>query len=218
MAKKNDRELDKALDNAIEDILQDLNGAMREATIAAAKQAQVDILTYAKETCLQSYYNGYKPNRYNRQHILESAFVPYRSKIKNNGNIISGSVGVEYSVAKLAERIEAEAASYTPREDGSYHKGYYGSRNYQPVDPSWVIDNYLEGIHPTTKNIYEEELIADANGQSRKRKVLTDSIYIPVKVDPSPDMMMKDFIKEYSEKFNINVYANFMAQILKKIK
>ena len=145
--------------------------------------------------------------------------MPYE-KVVTKGDVVEGSVGVQYSARKLQEYIEATQPGSWEREDGSLHGGYYGSRNYQPVDAAWVINNYLEGIHPTTVNVYAEDdfITYKVNGKERKQKMLIGSTYVPVKVGPSANEKMEKFKNEYTKTFDENLLLGLMAQLAAKIK
>lgn len=217
MAKKN-KSLDEALEKAVEDLLKDEKKAMKEAIKFAVKEAKRDFMAKA-DSCLMEYYNEYSPHSYNRTNSLRQSFLPYE-KLVTKGDVIEGSVGVQYSASRLQEYIEANQPGSWEREDGSLHGGYYGSRNYQPVDAWWVIENYLEGIHPTTQNVYAEDdfITYTVNGKERKQKMLIGSTYVPVKVGPSANEKMEKFKNEYKKTFDENLLLGLMAQLAAKIK
>lgn len=191
MAKTN-TSLDKTLSKAIDDMLKDYKSAMKEAVKFAAKQTERDMMAKA-HSCLQEYYDNYYPDRYDRTETLQYAFLPY-SKITYGTNKITGSVGVEYSPEMLAQMMPPPEYSKTGKLK---HTGYYGSAKYQPVDTSWVIDNYLRGVHPYTDGGVEYYELIDTE---------------------SPDEKMKDFIRTYDKIFDENVLAGLLAQIAKKMK
>ena len=192
---KNDKNLDKALSNAIDDILKDYKSAMKGAIEFAAKEAEKDLMKKAKN-CLIEYYANYDQVQYDRTYILQHAFLPY-SNIKNGKDKISGSVGVQYDPSTLESYI-GDPVIYIGRdgEPKVKHQGYYGSANYQPVDAWWVIDNYLNGVHPAT----------DGAG-----------IYYEIRDGVSPNQKMNSFIKEYAKTFDENVFLGILGQIAKKM-
>jgi hypothetical protein len=198
---KNDKSLDLALSNAIDDLLRDYRGAMKEAIKFAAKQAEEDLMAKAK-TCLQEYYESYDPTeRYDRTKTLQYAFLPY-SNIQYKQDSVVGKVGVEYEPLMI-EMMMPNPVYYTGR-DGSKkisHEGYYGSSNYQPVDASWVLDNYLKGIHPVTNGGRTSET----------------AIYYEVYDVKSPNQKMNEFIKSYDKTFDENVLLALLGQIAKKM-
>lgn len=217
MANKN-KSLDEALDKAVEDLLKDEKKAMKKAIKFAVNEAKADLMAKA-DSCLIEYYNEYSPHSYDRTNSLRQSFLPYE-KVVTKGDIVEGSVGVQYSASRLQEYIEANQPGSWEREDGSLHGGYYGSRNYQPVDAWWVIENYLEGIHPTTVNVYAEDdfMTYMVNGKERKQKMLIGSTYVPVKVGRSANEKMKEFIDKYDKTFDENILLGLMAQLAAKIK
>lgn len=219
MAKKN-KSLDEALEKAVEDLLKDEKKAMKGAIKFAKDEALKDFMAKA-ESCLMEYYNERSPESYDRTNSLKQSFLPYE-KVVTKGDVVEGSVGVQYSARKLQEYIEANQPKSWEREDGSLHGGYYGSRKdfFQPVDAAWVINNYLEGIHPTTVNVYAEDnfITYQVNGKERKQKMLIGSTYVPVKVGPSANEKMEKFKNEYKKTFDDNLLLGLMAQLATKIK
>lgn len=189
---KNNKSLDKTLGKAVDDILKDYKSAMKDAVKFAAKQAEKDFMDKA-HSCLQEYYDNFDPNRYDRTETLQYAFLPYKS-ITYGSDKITGSVGVEYSAEMLEQMMPSLVYSKTGKLK---HSGYYGSAKYQPVDASWVIDNYLRGIHPYTDGGTDYYEIFDAQ---------------------SPNDKMNEFIKNYAETFDQNVLTGLLAQVAKKMK
>lgn len=215
---KNNKSLDEALGKAVEDLLKDEKKAMKKAIKFAVKEAQKDLMAKA-DSCLIEYYNEYSPNSYDRTNSLRQSFLPYE-KVVTKGDIVEGSVGVQYSASKLQEYIESIQPGSWEREDGSLHGGYYGSRKYQPVDAWWVIENYLEGIHPTTQNVYAEDdfITYKVNGKERKQKMLIGSTYVPVKVGKSANEKMEEFKNTYDKTFDQNLLLGLMAELAVQIK
>lgn len=215
---KNNKSMDKALDKAIEDLLKDEKNAMKKAIKFAVKQAKEDFRVKAN-SCLMEYYNEYSPKSYDRTHSLQHSFLPYEKIVDGDGSI-EGSVGIQYSASALDKYVYEHQDDYSwERPDGSWHGGYYGSRKdfFQPVDSNWVINNYLEGIHPTTENEYTEYEDYGRDGQKRMYKQLVGSTYIPVKVGRSSNEKMQEFIDKYGEEFDQNVLLGIMAQLDKKL-
>lgn len=190
MAKSN-TSMDKALSKAVDDILKDYKSAMKSAVRFAVKQAEKDFMDKA-HSCLQEYYDNFEPNRYDRTDTLQYAFLPYLD-VTYGTNKIVGSVGVEYSAEMLAQMMPPPEYSKSGKLK---HTGYYGSSKYQPVDTSWVIDNYLRGVHPYT----------------------VGGVYYEVFDNKSPDEKMNDFIAEYAKTFDENVLFGLLTQVAKKMK
>ena len=192
---KNDKNFDLALSNAIDEVLKDYKGAMKEAVSSAVKEAQRDFMKRA-EGCLYEYYASFSPNIYDRTRTLRHAFLPYLS-INEDDDKISGSVGVQYDAAVLEQYIE-DPVVYIGR-DGIpkiKHVGYYGSAKHQPVDAWWVLDNYLNGIHPDGSD-EEENYIVDYK---------------------SPNQKMNEYKEAYAKTFDENVFFGLLRQVAKKMK
>ena len=179
MAKTND------LNTAIKELKKNYKQVLEEAVQYATEEAQKDVHTRAL-TCLDAYYANYNPTSYDpRSKSLSKSFVPYMNIKSNNTHIIS-TVGVEYN----SDILEAYAAS-------SY---YDASKKYGNVDGAWVIDNYLDGIHPTT------------DGSSIPGQAVYTEIYDN---DQSPTEKMDNYLTKYVNTFSANVHSYLAAYLLK---
>jgi hypothetical protein len=173
----------RGLDEAIDELFKNYEGALTEAMKYASEIAKNDIDFKAK-SCLYEYYDNFQPgegepNIYERTGHLEDAFIPYMN-IECAGNNVEASVGMGYWAFML---------------DGVYS----GSNNWTPVDGSWVLDNYLKGIHPTT------------DGSS-----YPGAPYIPVFDLVSPDTKMEKYLNDYTKTFNNNVLISFAKQLTRR--
>ena len=175
MAKGND------LNTAIKELKKNYKQVLKEAVQYATEEAQKDVYTRAL-TCLEEYYASYDPSSYDRSDSLRHAFLPYMNVESNNDYIIS-TVGIEYNAGVL----EAYAGS-----------SYDASRKYGRVDASWVIDNYLDGIHPTT------------DGSS----IAGEAVYLEIVDQISPTQKMDNYLENYADKFADNVYSYLAAYIM----
>lgn len=193
------KNIDEALDNAIEELLKDTRGAMKKAVEYAVDQAEHDFMEKIN-SCLEQYYE-WEPNAYERTRTLHNAFVPYRPKINYTGDRATGSVGVEYSVAKLEESIvntsgeTRKATSKSGMSERIVHVGYYGSAKHQPVDAWWVLENFLAGRHPD-------------GGDD------ISSFYVGQK---PPEEVMSEFRDNYDKTFDQNVLLSLLSQIAKNM-
>lgn len=174
MAKAKVRNLDKAIDK----LFKDYEIALTKAMTYASEIARDDIDFKAK-SCLYEYYDNYEPNIYERTGYLENAFVPYMN-VGRVGEGIEASVGMGYDASRL---------------DGVYS----GSAKWTPVDGSWVLDNYLKGIHPTTDGSF-----------------LPGAEYIPIYDEISPDTKMEEYLNNYTKTFNNNVLVSFVKQLTRR--
>lgn len=175
---------DKVLDQAIDELLKDYKIAAKKAAEYATKKIKEDIYVKSLDV-LQKYYDSYtrfsgEPKSYVRTNRLQNAFVPF-SKVDIHKNDVRCSVGIMYDYTRL---------------DGYY----YGSKNYQPTDSEWIVNNYLEGIHPTT------------NGSP----ISSDVEYIPVKDEYSPTFRMDGYLEMCKKRFSNYMMIAFMDQVLRK--
>lgn len=173
----------RGLDKAIDELFKNYEGALIKAMTYASEIARDDIDFKAK-SCLYEYYwnfqpETHEPNVYDRTGRLENSFVPYMN-IGRVGEGIEASVGMGYDASRL---------------DGVYS----GSAKWTPVDGSWVLDNYLKGIHPTTDGSF-----------------LPGAEYIPIYDSISPDTKMEEYLNNYTTTFNNNVLVSFVKQLTRR--
>ena len=182
MAKTN-----RTLNEAINELMKNYESALKEAVEYASNKAVEDI--YKKSmSCLERYYDSYDPTSYERTDTLWHAIVPYLENYNSNKGIVS-RVGVEYNPWVLEQYIQNNPA-------------YLGSNNYGTyadyVDPWYVIENYLAGIHPAT------------NGKNDPDKV----IYYENVDAVSPTETMSAYLDKYATTtFNNNILVSFAKQI-----
>lgn len=175
MAKTND------FTNAIKELKKNYKQVLMEAVQHATEEAQKDVYNKAL-TCLEEYYASYDPTSYRRSESLEYAFLPYKHITQNSSYIIS-TVGVEYN----ADLLAAYAGS-----------SYDASKKHGRADANWVIDNYLDGIHPIT----DGSIIA---GQA---------VYMKIKDPVSPTEKMDIYLEQYAQTFRDNMNAYLAAYLV----
>lgn len=180
----------KKLDSAMKELEKNYKTVLKEAVEHASKEAKKEVHQKAL-TCLQEYYNNYledthEPKRYKRTESLRFAFVPYMNIKSNNQQIIS-TVGIEYN----PDILEAYAAD-------SY---YDASKKYDNVDGQWVIENYLDGIHPTT------------DGSS----IAGQAIYMEVVDKISPTAKMREYLTDYKSDFINNMHTYLASYVVSKM-
>ncbi len=173
----------RGLEDEINRVFSRYKSNLKKAMQEAADEAEFDI-RFKAESCLYQYYENFQPgvgepNIYERTNTLINAFVPYNNVVSENNSIVA-SVGMGYDPSKL-EGV------------------YYGSAKWSPVDGSWVLANYLAGIHPTT----DGEVIPGA------------AQYIEIYDLVSPDEKMEAFLNEYVKTFNNNVLKSFANKVIK---
>ncbi len=122
--------VNRTIDEAIDEVFKDYKKAFKVAAQEASEAARDDL--YANTvSCLVRYYEDYDPTSYNRTYSLMESFVPYVNPVRESGDSLLCSAGVEFDPARIANT-------------------YYGSEIYSPVDSGWIIENFLAGIHPRT--------------------------------------------------------------------
>lgn len=122
--------VNRTIDEAIDEVFKDYKKAFKVAAQEASEAARDDLYANAV-SCLVRYYEDYDPTSYNRTYSLMDSFVPYVNPVRENGDILLCSAGVEFDSTRIANT-------------------YYGSETYSPVDSDWIIANFLAGIHPRT--------------------------------------------------------------------
>lgn len=129
----------KSFDKAIDELLKNYESVIKDAVVYATDRVCEDIYKYSM-SCLERYYENYIPNSYDRTDRLWQAILPYAEQPHKSGDYWASVVGIEYDASKL---------------DGFYH----GSKKYQNTDNSWVLENYLKGIHPATNGASDPSLV-----------------------------------------------------------
>ena len=171
-----------SLHAAMQELKKNYKQALAEAVQYATEEAEKDVHTKAL-ICLEEYYANYDQSSYHRSDSLRHAFLPYMN-IQHNNNFITSTVGVEYNADILA--------SYA----GS---SYNASKKYGRVDVNWVIDNYLDGIHPTT------------DGSS----IPGQAVYMEIVDLQSPTDKMENYLEQYVSTFSNNVNSYLAAYLMK---
>lgn len=183
---------EKKLNDAIEEVVKGYKTAAAVAADKASKKTAEFIYNEAL-TCLEKYYYSYtavlhEPRRYDRTNQLKNSFVKH-SIIKSKAKNIICEMGVVYDYTKLD-------GLYDRAHDETY-KG-----NWSPPDSSWIVDNYLDGIHPTTNGATSSD----------------DVVYIPVKgFNPSNRMDYVVGALAYEE-FSSWFWQSLFEQTLNLIK
>jgi hypothetical protein len=179
----------KNLDAAIDRLFKQYNSNLKKAMEDAAKKAEEDIMWEAK-SCLYRYYENYDPNWYDRTDSLIQAFVPVNEVIvKKKENEIVARAGVMYDPSRLV------GVYWTEGSDNDF---------FNPVNATWVLQNYLAGIHPRT-NGYPWYNLSDG-----------EVIYRPIQDAVSPDDTMKKYIENYKETFSQNVFDWFLDRVTRR--
>lgn len=164
----------QSIDEAFAAIIKDCQAVAVEAVKNAAKKAQNDIVKEAN-SYLQKYYNNYKPRKYKRKYKLNNAINPILEDNTSNDSI-SIEVGVEYDSTKLKGLYTSNSRFH---QSGDVWRSVTDHSKFSPDNgipqPEWIMNNFLEGIHPITER----------NGDNY--------IYNPQKDTESTNSLMEDF-------------------------
>lgn len=186
---------DKSIDQAIDELLKDYKTAVITAAKYTTKKIGKEIYERSLQL-LEKYYNNYtaytrEPRSYERTYRLKESFVPFAT-ISSYKDYIKCSMGVRYDYTRL---------------DGYY----YGSKKYQPTDSEWIVNNYLDGIHPTTNGSrFSKDFMGPlSDGQSVVE-------YIPIKDTYSPTVLMEAYLDVCKNEFDGYMMISLMDQVLRK--
>lgn len=122
--------INRTIDEAIDEVFKNYKKAFKVAAQEASEAARDDLYANAV-SCLVQYYEDYDPTSYNRTYSLMESFVPYVNPVREQGDSLLCSAGVEFDPTRIANT-------------------YDGSEIYSPTDSDWIIANFLAGIHPRT--------------------------------------------------------------------
>ena len=177
----------KDLNAAMKELKKNYKQVLKEAVQYATEEARKDVHTKAL-LCLDEYYANYDPSSYNRSDSLRNAFVPYMD-IKSTSTHIISTVGVEYNTSLLVAYVVG-SKNYGNREidDG---------KEIIPIE-EWIMNNYLDGIHPTT------------DGSS----IPGQAVYTAIYDDKSPTKKMDEYLTNYANTFSNNVYSYLAAYLI----
>ncbi len=142
----------KSIDDAFAAIIKDCQTVAVEAVKHAAKKTQNDILKEANNY-LQRYYDNYQPKHYKRTYQLQKAITPVFED-RSTGKGVSIEVGVEYNSGMLKGYYSNSwyhqgGTHWIARNDGDFD---FDSQNNGIPEPEWIMNNFLEGVHPWAKN------------------------------------------------------------------
>ena len=171
----------KDFSKIFDDILSDTTSVAVAAIKNASKQVQKDVCEQAEKN-LQTYYRNYSPKRYKRTNRLRRAILPYYADRSNSKNICI-EVGVQYKSSALVGAYRSNSwyhksgSNWISRADDGFN---FNSSNNGIPQPEWILDNFLEGIHPITK------ITKGFDGNS-------EYVYSPKKDNKSQFDLMEDF-------------------------
>lgn len=194
--------------NAIfEEIINDAQNIAVAAIKNASKQVQKDVYKKAEEN-LQIYYSNHSPKRYKRTNKLRRAILPYYADRSNSKNIRI-EIGVEYKSSALVGAYKSNSwyhqsgDAWISRDDDSFD---FDSRSNGIPEPDWILNNFLEGIHPITNVV-------------KMRDGSREYIYNPKRDPKSQAQLMEEFIdNELVPKIDGYVYDTISNVILSKFE
>ena len=194
--------------NAIfEEIINDAQNVAVAAIKNASKQVQKDVYEKAKEN-LETYYKGHNPKTYKRTNKLRRAILPYYADRSNSKNI-SIEIGVEYKSSALAGAYKSNSwyhqsgDSWVERSSNEFN---FDGRNNGIPESDWILNNFMEGIHPITN-------VTKSYDGNRKY------VYNPKKDPKSQAQLMEEFIEnELVPKIDGYVYDSISNVILSKFE
>lgn len=118
-----------------------------DAAKDAAHQIQGAIMKEAYDY-LARYYANYSPSMYDRQYKLRRSIMPYW-KDSSGSNSISITVGVKYSSGALAGAYRSNSRFHQTGDTWRVVEDYSDvSSDYGRPEGSWILNNFLLGIHP----------------------------------------------------------------------
>ena len=168
----------RTITDSLQELKKDYKAALLKAVEQATNDACEDVYKFSMSV-LDRYYENYMPSRYDRTDNLWKAAIPI-AKVEDMGDIVAGTFGVEYDPSVL---------------DGVYN----GSQKYGHPDGSWVLENYLLGIHPAT------------NGG----RTTDTAIYTPWQDGVSPDSYLKKYLQLRKTKLANDVNDYLLRYIAK---
>lgn len=174
-----------AKSQTIDEMLKKLKDNYKDAMVGAVTHAvNVGVKDVYKFTvsCLDQYYQSHDPTIYDRTDSLKETFVPI-AEVATNGDVVSGTIGIAFDSTVLMDK---------------YYRATCWGRRQGIQDPDrpealWVLENFLDGIHPATDGSPEE-----------------GAPYIPWEDPWSTDQLLNRYLRLYQNKFKRNV-TNYLV-------
>ena len=121
--------------------------AMKQAASEAYK-----LVVEKTKSCLQNYYKR-KPKIYRRTDSLKKAISGRAPRLRTEGDNCVVSFGVIYDSSRLNgvyksnSRFHQSGDEWVSRFDNASSFNFDDQSNGVP-DPGWILENYLNGVHP----------------------------------------------------------------------
>lgn len=193
--------------NAIfEDIINNAQSVAVAAIKNASKQVQKDVCEQAEKN-LKTYYQSYSPTMYRRTNTLRRAILPYYADRSNSKNICI-EVGVQYKSGALVGAYKSNSwyhksgGNWIGRDSGNFN---FNSQSNGIPQPDWILNNFLEGVHPVTKT-------------TKTRDGKTRYVYSPVETESQYTLMKNFFDTVLVRKIDSYVSAAIEGAILSKFE
>lgn len=179
----------KTLDDALNYIYRNYVKCTQSAALYAATQAKEDVNNKAMN-CVEQYYASFEPSIYRRTDSLRHAIVKHLQKKVMPDDRMIIEAGVIYDANRLQQYVQGNPA-------------YDGSQKWRPVEATYVIENFLQGIHPETDGSHIPGQVS----------------YFECVAPPIPEDEMAKYLNSYSSTFDDNMisrYAQIAAKYLNK--
>ena len=181
----------KNLEQAFNDVINNAVSVSNDVVRNVGQKVQTDMYNKANKT-LEEYYADYSPKRYKRTYSLRRSIKPYTKTI-SSGEFLELEVGIEYDSRRLDDMYESN--SYYHQAGETWISRYDNSFDYDAIDngvpeSSWILDNFLEGIHPRTK---VDKMTSDTG------KAFRTYTYNPYKGSVKPLQLMEEFVNKEIE-------------------
>jgi hypothetical protein len=199
----------KDFNQIFDDILNDTKSVAVAAIKNASKQVQKDVCEQAEKN-LKAYYQSYSPKRYERTNRLRRAILPYYAD-RSNANNICIEIGVQYKSSALTGAYKSNSFyhqggdNWVSRTSGGFN---FNSSNNGIPQPEWILNNFWEGIHPTTKFV---GWIDEESGCERR-----EYVYSPVQTESQFSLMEKFYNTVLKDKIGDYVNSAIENAILSK--
>ena len=194
----------KSINDVFNEIIADYQAVATEAVKSAAKKVQDDVVKESYRY-MAIYYRNHKPTKYKRTKQLHKSITPiFEDRSGKRG--ISIEVGVEYNSSNLKGLYYSNSwyhqtgTRWIERNDEGFD---FDSQNNGIPQPEWILENFLEGIHPITKAIKKDRGFS--------------YIYTPKRDSESTQTLMEEFFDvRLPERINDYVQEELVGTIMKR--
>lgn len=201
----------KTVEDATQSIIDDYRRITRKVVKDVASTIQKDFLEEAN-SIMDEYYQEYTPRSYKRTKSLYNAILPYYNYFepkKRTGydteGLAGATVGIKYD-ANALKGLYSSNSKY--HQEGKNWNDFYSKSKSSAngiTDPVWVLNNYLEGIHPTTNGY-------PLNGD--------EFHYLPLAFNKSPEKKIEEWLDGYvaSGKVEEYFFREYTRRLLSRLR